>query len=137
MPLKVLFYKASDFLSNSIFKQALLGTNKDLYKDSSNIEVQNAPLYNQDGTIAGKVVWNYFVYKNIDNSFYNETGFRTLILEDGTIVSTYNEKENKSKSGLKFIDKATSTTGIYNSINDVYIQLLIFDDLRQLTIYYE
>ena len=137
MPLKVLFYKKSDIISSSIYEQLLLDTNKSHINDKSSINTQHCPLYNQDGTTAGTVIWNYNVYQNIDESFYNESGLRTLILYDGFLVSNYSYNSNFANPGYSNIVKATFTSGIYNSIYDVYISLNAFDDLRQLTIFYQ
>jgi hypothetical protein len=137
MPLKVLFYKLSDVLSSSVYEQLLLDTNNSNLNDKSSIGTQNATLYNQDGTVAGNGVWNYNIYKFIDNPpIYNETGFATIILDDGSIVLNYSIALNTIVSGKEYFGKATCATGIYNSINDVYVNISIFDDLRQITIYY-
>ena len=138
MPLKVFYYTASDFFSTSIYEQLLLDVNKaNLDNEKSNIGTSHATLYNQDGTKAGRLVWNYNVYQTFDKPTFNETGFRTIILDDGSIVTVYNIEADSMKTGDVFIDKAICTTGIYNSINDVYVHIIAFEDLRQLTIYYQ
>jgi len=138
MPIKVFYYKASDLISTSKTEQLLFNTDKAFLNEKSSIRTVHCPLYNTDGSDAGTVIWNSYIYQNNDNpSFYNKTGFRTLKLYDGSIITNFSSSQNVLSNGTKYVAKATCATGIYNSINDVFVHFEAFEDLRQLTIFFE